>query len=339
MFNKARLRLTFWYLLILMFVSVSFSLVIYKTLSSELDRFSYAQKVRLEDRFRKWRGPDINTPPILTVDPDLIEETKRRLMFLLILVNGGILVISGTLSYFLAGKTLKPIEDMVEKQKQFVSDASHEFKTPLTSLKTSLEVTLRDKDLNLKEARRVLQENLDEVNRLGRLTENLLTLSQYDSDGFRRLNLVKVNFKSVFEEALKRVKPLMISKNIKLKKDIRDLEFKADFDSMVELLVILLDNAIKYSNTQGLIEVKSKKVGNFLSFSVSDHGVGIESKDLPHIFDRFYRADSSRQKNGQGGFGLGLSVAKKIVESHKGEIRVSSKVGRGSTFTVLLPIN
>jgi len=336
MFNKARLKLTFWYLLILMFISVSFSFVVYRTLSSEIDRFSYLQKARLEERFQKWRSPDFGNPPPIILDEELVEDIKRRLIFFLFLINSGILIFVGSLSYFLAGKTLKPIEEMMERQKQFVSDASHEFKTPLTSLKTSLEVGLRDKQINLKKAKSLLKDNLEEVNRLQSLTENLLALSRYDSVG--KIVFSKVNLSLVVDEALRRVKPLLLSKNIKLEKSIKDVEFMAEPESVIELLVILLDNAIKYSQEGKTVKIDSKVEKKFLFLSVTDYGIGIKKKDLPHIFDRFYQADSSRQKGNGGGFGLGLAVAKKIVERHKGEITVKSKWGEGSTFIVKLPI-
>ncbi len=339
MFNKARLKLTFWYLLILMIISIGFSTAIYRVLNSELNRFSFVQRARLEARFRELRNPNFEYTPRFFMTPDLIEETRKRIALFLFLINGGILVAGGTLSYFLAGRTLKPIEEMLKKQKQFISDASHEFKTPLTSLKTSLEVALRDKNLNLSESKKVLKENLDEVGRLQRLTENLLTLSRYESEGVGKTIFSKVNFSLIFAEALHRVEPLLQAKGIKLKKDIKEIEFLANAESVVELVVILLDNAIKYSHEKGVIEVVSYIKGNFLVFEVKDYGIGIAPEDQKRIFDRFYRADSSRQSSRRQGFGIGLSVAKKIVENHNGEIFVRSKPGKGSVFVVKVPLN
>lgn len=339
MFNEARLKLTLWYLLILMLISFGFSVVIYKVLDSELNRFSFAQRMRLENRFREFRNPNFEYSPRLFMTPDLVDETRKRIVLFLFLINGGILVAGGTLSYFLAGKTLKPIEEMVSQQKQFISDASHEFKTPLASLKTSLEVALRDKNLDLAESKRVLKDNLVEVERLQKLTENLLVLSRYEAEGKGKRNLSRVNFSLIFDEALRRVKPLLKAKGIRLKKDIKEVEFLADAESMVELLVVLLDNAIKYSYKKGIVEVVSYAKRNFLFFEVKDYGIGIKPEDQKHIFDRFYRADSSRQSNERQGFGIGLSLAKRIVEKHKGEIFVKSKFGKGSVFVVKIPLS
>jgi len=131
MFKSARIKLTAWYLLIIMFISISFSFVIYRGLMSEVHRFSRMQRSRF------------------FVDEDLITEIQRRAIFGLGTINTIIFITSGALGYFLAGKTLSPIQEMVEEQNRFISDASHEFRTPLTALKSSFEVNLRDKNLSL----------------------------------------------------------------------------------------------------------------------------------------------------------------------------------------------
>src|SRR3989338_581858 len=150
MFQSARIKLTGWYLLIIMFISIAFSVVIYHQLTQEISRFEQAQRFRFEKNLRDF---DLPTPPnpnmramkILIENPELIEEIKERVAITLVIINGGILILAGGLSYFLAGKTLSPIKNMMDEQNRFISDASHELKTPLTSLKTAMEVFLRGK--------------------------------------------------------------------------------------------------------------------------------------------------------------------------------------------------
>ena len=158
MFHSARIKLTAWYLLIIMLISVSFSVAMYKVLTFELDRVERMQRLRIERRV-----PDMARiiPPEqpFRIDPDLVAETKNRLQLILLVINLAILASSAVAGYFLAGKTLRPIEKAMEEQKRFVADASHEIRTPLTALKTSMEVALRDKKISLSEAKEVLKSN------------------------------------------------------------------------------------------------------------------------------------------------------------------------------------
>ena len=130
-----------------------------------------------------------------------------------------------------------------------------------------------------------------------------------------------------------------MAKKQHFKLDIKDTQINADIISMEELIMILLDNALKYTPEKGNITLKVAPEGRNAVMEVSDSGEGISQRDIKHIFDRFYRADRSRSKSRISGFGLGLPVAKKIVELHHGSIRASSKIGQGSTFTVRLPIS
>src|SRR3972149_4750779 len=137
MFNSARLKLTLWYLAIIMCVSIFFSVIIHKGLTAEIDRVSRMERIQIE------RGPfEYRVFRPIFLDKEVVAAIKNRMTFSLVMINGIILIISGGLGYFLAGKTLRPIADMVEEQNRFISDASHELRTPLTSLKTSIEVGL-----------------------------------------------------------------------------------------------------------------------------------------------------------------------------------------------------
>jgi len=335
MFKNARLKLTAWYLLILMFISVSFSLIIYKGITGEIDRFSQNQRLRIERRFEE-NNYFPKPPEIRFVDPDLVEEMKNRLALILVIINSGIFFIVGSLSYFLAGKTLRPIQEMVEEQNRFISDASHEFRTPLTALKSSLEVNLRDKNLTVIDAKKVMNESVEDVNNLQKLSDSLLQLAQYEKPKINN-HFEKNSLKKIISESLQNIEALAKNRNITIKSIIVDGSLGGDKYGLVDLFVILLDNAIKYSKEGSVISIKTKKTKNSIIVSIIDKGIGIEEKDIPHIFNRFYRSDKARSKKGIDGYGLGLSIAKKIVDQHKGTIEITSKLNKGTTVIVYLP--
>ncbi len=339
MFQTARLKLTAWYLLIIMMVSLSFSAVIYRSLSTEVERFSRMQRSRIENRMRDTvviPFDEAVPPPLLSIDDrELVEYIKHRIIIVLSLVNSSILLLSGLLGYMLAGRTLKPIQDMVDEQNRFISDASHELRTPLTALKSTLEVNLRDKDLTLDTAKTILKESIHDVDTLQSLSDSLLTLAQYQRPNNHR-SIETIQVESLLADAIKQVTPLAKTKRVIISLQSDTATITGVRFSLLDLFVILLDNAVKYSKQKGTINVHAVKKDKHTLITIKDAGVGIAQKDIPHIFDRFYRADSARTKNSKDGYGLGLAIAKKIVASHRGDISVTSKIGAGTVFTVTL---
>lgn len=331
MFKNARLKLTAWYLLIIMFISIAFSLVIYQGVTGEVQRFSKIQRLRMERTF-----PPNPTQPFF-IDEDLIIEIKQRVIFGLGVINIIILLSSGALGYFLAGKTLQPIQEMVEEQNRFISDASHEFRTPLTALKSSLEVNLRDQNLSIDEARKIMVENIKDVNDLQRLSDSLLQLSQYEKPQ-QNIDFEIISLKQIINESVKKIEPLATRKNILIKNKLTDTNVKGNKYMLIDLFVLLLDNAVKYSGEKSSINIDAKKIDRSILISITDQGIGIDKKDISHLFDRFYRSDKARSKKEINGYGLGLSIAKKIVEQHKGSIKIESKLKKGTTVIVSLPI-
>lgn len=333
MFSQARIKLTLWYLLIISLITIAFSLGIYKILTLELDRVVRIQRFRIESP---------NGIPFTIresqpgVDNQLIEEVEQRVRLTLLIIDLGILAASAFAAYFLAGKTLGPIEKMVEEQKRFVADASHELRTPITALKSEIEVSLRDKKLSLNESKKLLRSNLEEVNKLQTLSDYLLTLSRYQTSDFA-LKLENIKLSPVVNEAIKRVSYLAEPRGIEIKASFREISFSGNNHNLVELLVILLDNAVKFSSKGKNVNLKAQTDDGHLIIEVSDQGAGISEKDLPFIFNRFYQADSSRTKDRKG-YGLGLAIAKRIVELHQGSIDVTSKFGEGTTFKISLPL-
>jgi two-component system, OmpR family, sensor histidine kinase CiaH len=334
MFTSARINLTIWYLLIITVISVSFSVIIYKVLTFELDRFTSRQQMRMEQRFE-------NLPPQLMsphLDSELISEAKGNIALNLFIINTFTIVVSGGLAYFLAGKTLNPIKLMVEDQNRFISDASHEIKTPLSSLRIAFEVFLKDKKRTLKQSNALIAESINDVDRLTSLSERLLSLTEHRTLANRKL-FNKVSISNIIKKSLIQVRPFSQKKKINLKfKDKNNLFTFGNQHSLTELLVILLDNAIKYSPPKSNIFVSCKKIKNCVVISVSDQGIGIAKEDFSKIFDRFYRTDLSRSKKISNSYGLGLSIAKEIVQNHSGSIKVESQRDEGSIFTVKLPL-
>lgn len=333
MFQKARIKLTAWYLLIITLVCFSLSVVIFRIQMSEVNRFAKAQRTRIERQFPPGIFLPLKPP---TIDPDLIAETEKRILINLIILNGIIIVFSGGFGYLLAGKTLMPIKEVLEEQDRFISDSSHELRTPLTSLKSAMEVALMDKKLSLVDAKKLIKENIEDVNRLQNLSDSLIKLSK-NKEQKNNLTIEKISISKLINFSIEKIKPQAEHKGIIIKKKIQNYKIEGDQEKLNSLLDILLDNAIKYSLPNKIIQVKTVKPGKNISISVKDHGQGISKKDLPFVFDRFYRANSSRTGSTTPGFGLGLSIAKMIVENHHGSIKVESRLGKGSTFTVTLP--
>lgn len=334
MFKGARLKLTAWYLLILMTISISFSIVIYQGATAEIQRALSFQRFRIENPKQEFIFPQ--PPRRIFVDPEVLEESKKRIIDRLVLINVIILISSGTAGYFLAGRTLKPISEMVDEQNRFISDASHELRTPLTGLITATEVSLRNKDLSLTQSKKILLENLEELNDLKKLSDNLLHLASFQKpNGKMPFEIISLN--EVLSTAVKKLSPMAKQKEIGIiLADKKTVKVNGNFDRLLELVMILLDNAIKYSSPKLKVEIGVEKQKQDAVFSVKDYGQGINAKDLPRIFDRFYRIEQSRNKQTDG-YGLGLAIAKKIVEIHKGNIQVESHLNKGSLFTVTLP--
>ena len=336
MFTRARLKLTAWYLLMIMVAGVLFSATIFRVVTHELEQGFVQAENHLRARERALR---ISAPPEIRVS--LIEDfasARQKVLIWLVIINGFILFFSAALSFILAGKTLQPIARVLEEQKRFVTDASHELHTPLTALKISMEVALRDKNLTMNEVKQVLDESLQEIDELTRLSQNLLSLARQEQNGQNTI-LTRVDLVDVTDQVVKRLLPLAKKKEIQLQVNTTPAIVTIDEVSLDKLLTILVDNAIKYTPEKGMVNVTSEVTRKELVLRVVDTGVGIPKKDLEHIFDRFYRVDTSRTKEKISGFGLGLAIAKRLVDHQHGIMSVTSKVGRGTMFEVKLPLH
>jgi two-component system sensor histidine kinase CiaH len=342
MFYSARIQLTSWYLLIIMAISIAFSSFIYIESSHEFTRILRAQREHLN--FRVVQVPPftdvmIAKPPLFITQKDaddVIRQASIRVLESLLEINVVILLLSALAGYFLAGRTLRPIQKMVNDQNRFITDASHELNTPLTALRTTIEVNLRDKHFSLQKAKAVLESNLEEVTHLQILSDELIKLHQYQKSN-SSIHFAQMSLQSIIDQAVEKVMPLAEKKQIHMHVHIPQLIVQGDARSLKELFIILLDNAIKYSPEKKNITIQATKKENKIYISVIDSGIGMSEEALQHIYNRFYRADTSRTKQQTPGYGLGLSIAKRIVTIHQGRLSATSILGKGTTFVVALP--
>lgn len=334
MFRAALSKLTLLYLLIIMAISFFFSLSIYRTSTLEITN-NLGRQQNVFERLGRG-GPMMQSPDFLAEQERLAADSRQNIIINLLYTNAIILIIGGGLSYFLAGITLKPIEESHEAQSRFTSDASHELRSPLAAMKTEIEVALRNPKLTREEAVALLGSNLEEVERLSALSDGLLALTRDNGESIEKTNF---DLSETINASIALVGKKVKERRAKIELDLDPkIKVHADPNTIQELLVILLDNALIYSSSNITIDVGTSSKDRFATIKVTDNGIGIAKDDLEKIFDRFYRVDQSRTKNEIPGYGLGLALAKKITETNGGSIRAESKLGAGSTFTVKLPL-
>lgn len=333
MFRKAQIRLTIIYTALIFFLFWGMSCAIYfgidrslcSTLISEVKTIQVAQN----------NGPFGEKEIALVRVVGQITLSHLRKDFLIF--NGVLLVLIPLFSWFLAKKTLRPIQEAHEQQKQFVSDVSHELRTPLAIIQGEMEVTLTQ-DRPIEEYKQVMTRTKEETENLSSLVENLLFLARYDQGKFD-LPLQKVDMVDLIYFVIgKYAKPA-------LEKEITII-FEPPEESIIlpaheifisQLISNLLDNALKYSYQRGKVVLKCALSHQSVVVSVSDSGMGISQKELEKVWERFYRADASRSET--SGYGLGLSICKSIVSFYHGTITLNSQLGEGTTVTVKIPLS
>ncbi len=331
MFKSAYIRLTIWYMAIIMAISLIFSLVLYNISTSQLANELHRQSARIYSRF-----PIFQNEAILQPKKDL-SYGDHIILLRIIFLNIIVLFSAGIASYLLARKTLQPIEDAHAQQKLFTANVSHELRTPLTALKMESEVALLNDQPTIDTLKETIHSNLEEIEKIETLINNILKLTKLETEELRA-NFIQLSTNNLLNQAIDKIKIIADNRNIKLNlTESNDYTINGDQESLIQLLVILLDNAIKYSSNGQTIELHTKRINKQVNIYITDHGQGINKIALDHIFDRFYRADKSRSKTTTG-YGLGLSIAKMIIDLHRGNIIVSSKEGSGTSVTVSIPI-
>ena len=258
-------------------------------------------------------------------------EALDKLLAGLLIGGAGGLVLAGVGGWWLAGKSLRPVRVAFARQHAFVSDASHELRTPLAVIRANAEFLQQEQPENV-EARDIVSE----TDRLSALVDALLAVARDDDRGARALHM-QVDLAEVVEATVASFQTVTTDHELELTHASPDeLMVMGDRDQLRQVLVILLDNAVRYTPAGGRIHVQARADGKEAVLTVHDTGIGIPEEALPRVFERFYRADDARNRQ-SGGVGLGLAIARELVTRHSGRISVTSTEGAGSTFTVRLP--
>ena len=224
------------------------------------------------------------------------------------------------------------LEEQENLRKRLTTDISHELRTPLTSIQTHLEAMIDG--IWEPDTERLNSVN-EEVIRLTNLVNQLQNLAKFDSEK-SKLNLAKVNVKNLIMNVVYNNQGKALEKNINIECDLESIDSYLDKYKISQVIVNLLSNAIRYTNTGGKIFISSYKENNNLKIQFKDNGIGIPKENIKYIFERFYRVDESRSKN-TGGIGVGLTIVKSIIDLHQGTIEVRSELNKGSEFIVILP--
>jgi signal transduction histidine kinase len=331
MFRSATFKLTMWYLAIVVAISVLFSIVLYHYATAELARGLHRESQRIFSEF-----PVFHNSPLLRPSLDF-DEAAHRLLLRLLAFNFLVFITAGLASYLLAKRTLSPIELAHAQQQRFTADVSHELRTPLTALRMESEVALLNERATPQELRTTLTSNLEEVTKLETLINSLLRLTRLEEAELRH-NFTVIPSSEILTEAIAAVDKQAKQRAISITSQLSDCFVLGDQHSLVQLFVLLLDNAIKYSPEGSSISLTCNQSAKSAIIQIVDHGIGIEAEALTHIFERFYRADSSRNKTQTEGYGLGLSIAKMIADIHEADITLASLPGVGTTATIRLAV-
>jgi two-component system, OmpR family, sensor histidine kinase CiaH len=258
-------------------------------------------------------------------------EALSKLLAGLLIGGAGGLVLAGMGGWWLAGKSLRPVRIAFNRQHAFVSDASHELRTPLAVIRANAEFLQQEQPENV-EARDIVSE----TDRLSSLVDALLAVARDDDRSAKALHM-QVDLADVVEATVASFRTVTSDHELELSYATPDeLIVMGDRDQVRQVLVILLDNAVRYTPAGGRIHVQAREDGKEAVLTVHDTGIGIPEEALPRVFERFYRADDARNRQ-SGGVGLGLAIARELVTRHSGRISVTSTEGAGSTFTVRLP--
>lgn len=260
-----------------------------------------------------------------------------RLQSVLLRVGALGTLIAMMAGFFLAGRAMRPIRKAWQRQIQFVADASHELRTPLAVIQSNLDIVLDHSDQSVLDNLEWINNAHREARRLAKLVEDLLTLARSDSQT-ATVQRQPVDLTELVQRVVELFETIAMAKRLELEADLPgEIHIMGDPDRLHQLFVNLLDNACKYTPEGGKVRVSIALEKNTAVVRVEDTGQGIVDVDLNRVFERFFRADEARHR-GTGGVGLGLAIAKWIVEAHQGKIMLKSKLGEGTRVTVKLPV-
>ncbi|TVY02047.1 sensor histidine kinase [Cohnella terricola] len=305
-----------------------------RTIASDLRRFRILQIACGESNCKSSNPIDTITVVRSLNDVEgMLSALKRDLAAGIAI--GLVLSIAG--GYYLAGRALIPIRRSWDKQNRFVADASHELRTPTTIIHAQAEMLLRRPYHTIEQESPNISNILRESKRMGKLVDDLLTLARIDSQDMK-LQGGLFQLDSLGREIAEQFRLIAETKQIDLHTNVQgSIVLWGDENRIRQLLLILLDNAYKFTPHAGAIELSIFRTSHAVHLRVSDNGCGIASEDMPHLFERFYRGDKARSR-ATTGTGLGLSIAEWIVKSHEGKIRIHSVQGTGTTVEVSFPM-
>ncbi len=322
-FKGAVIRLTAYYTLGVFVILLVFSFLVYGLFSTGIE-----EKIQEDSRWSE-------KIEVLDDDDVFFHEVTENLLDVLVLSDFVLLFLTVVVSYLLARKTLAPLALAYQKQQRFVADAAHELRTPLAVMKAGNEVLLRH-ERTVPQYKKFINESLEEVNRLIALSNDLLFLVQNKATNKNvctQFSLSEVCFKQ-----LERIEPYAVIAGISIHSNIGEgILLQGREEDISRVIQNLLKNAVDYNKPQGSVTLTLVQKKQEAILTLRDTGIGIEQKDIPYIFERFYKADSSRVQKNTTGSGLGLSIAEEIVTLYGGAIQIQSTVGEGTTFELRFP--
>ena len=324
MFKSATVTLMLWYVLLSLGLSLLFSGVLYHFSTRELAE-------ALHNQYQVLAINDGDSR--LDTSSQELDTRSQHLLLNLVYFNTLVLVGSSVASYGLARRTLRPIEVAHQAQIRFTAEASHELRTPLAAMKADTETTLMEQTDDPAVLRRTLQDNLNDIAKLEKLTDHLLELSRYKSQA--AVVRETIDLEGIIRDVAKQFQQPISAKQLKIRTNTLPLQVTGDQQAVRQLITIVLDNAIKYSQPKGVIALSLSKDNRHAVIKIADEGIGIRVEDLDHVFESFYRAQNVSTK----GYGLGLPLAKGIVEAHGGTIAIQSQPPAGTVVTVKLPLS
>jgi len=327
MFRKANIKLTLIYSILFLVSFWAFSIGLYVWMEHSFED-SYISEIE-EQGESELDEQDMDIANIA------VDVALNRLENTLIIFNGAMIIIVPVIAWLMTRRTLAPVQHIHEQQKQFVSDVAHELRTPLSIMSGELEVALR-KERTPADYQQVLNSSKQETDRLIELSENLLFLARADQ-GRQAIEFGKVDITDLIGSVIAGLQAQSTKQEIAVhfQPEEEPTFVRGQPGMLTRLFLNLIQNAIQYTPSHGEIWISLSTGKQYVEVEVRDTGVGIPPEDQQKIFDRFYRVDQSRSQT--KGYGLGLAICKSIVELHHGSITVRSALGKGSTFTVILP--
>ena len=262
-------------------------------------------------------------------------QQKQQLFYSLLLIPALLLLLFALVALPLSRQLTKPVQNAWDAQRNFIADASHELKTPLTVILANLSILQKNRQKTIEDCDGWLESTQEEAKQMRKLVEEMLLLARTE-DEQPTTAFSEVNLSELLEKTIMTVEPMAFESGVTLSSDIEENITATYSETHIrQMMMILLDNAIKYAGDEKKVTVTLAKKQDRCELRVNNTGTPIPPDSLPHLFDRFYRGDATRATNG---FGLGLSIAKRVVEMHKGTVRVFSNESDGTTFVVKIPV-